>query len=168
MKVAELMTREIRVCHIDDTINRAAQIMWERDCGFVPVVGTDGDGALLGVVTDREIAMATYTQGKAPNAIPVAQVMARKVVTCNPDDDILRAEALMQLHRLRRIPVVDHNGRPVGILSLNDIAREVGREKGAGHHAELSADSLAATLAAICQPRFPRESSPMVDLEYVQ
>ena len=54
------MTREIQVCKAHETLSRAAQLMWERDCGFIPVVASNGDGALVGVITDRDIAMATY------------------------------------------------------------------------------------------------------------
>jgi CBS domain-containing protein len=168
MKVEQLMTREVKVCKADETLSRAAQLMWERDCGFIPVIASSGDGALVGVVTDRDIAMATYTQGKPPLAIPLSSVMARKPITCHIEDDIAQAEALMRTSQVRRLPVVDLNGRVVGILSLNDIAREVQREKGSGRRSEVSAESLAAILAAISKPRLICESSPIVDLEYVE
>ncbi len=168
MEVVQLMTSEVKLCKADETLNRAAQLMWERDCGFVPVIASNGDGALIGVVTDRDIAMATYIQGKPPLAIPLSRVISRKPISCHVGDDIEKAEALMRKNQVRRLPVVDPDGHVVGILSLNDIIRELRREKGAGRKSELSSESLSATLGAICEPRFVCESSPTVDLEYVE
>jgi CBS domain-containing protein len=168
MKVEQLMTREVKVCKVDDTLNRAARLMWERDCCFIPVIASNGDGALVGVVTDRDIAMATYIQGKPPLAITLSSVMTRKPVCCHVEDDIAQAEALMRINQVRRLPVIDLGGHVVAILSLNDIAREVQREKGSGRKSEVDAETLAVTVAAICEPRFIGESSRIVDLEYVE
>jgi CBS domain-containing protein len=63
MRVEQLMTREVKVCTEADTLNRAAQLMWDSDCGCIPMISAHGDGGLIGVVTDRDIAMAAYTQG---------------------------------------------------------------------------------------------------------
>jgi CBS-domain-containing membrane protein len=94
--------------------------------------------------------------------------MSRKPIYCHVEDDIAKAEALMRTNQVRRLPVVDLGQHVVGVLSLNDIAREVRREKGAGRRREVWAESLSATLAAICKPRLVCESSPTVDLEYVE
>ncbi|MFZ2063212.1 MAG: CBS domain-containing protein [Candidatus Binatus sp.] len=168
MKVDHLMTREIQVCKAHESLNRAAQIMWERDCGFVPVISSNGNGALIGVVTDRDIAMATYIQGKPPLAIPLSRLISRKPISCHADDDITKAEALMRANQVRRLPVVDRSGHMVGVLSLNDIAREVRREKGAGRKREVTAKTLSETLAAIGEPRLTSEGSRIVDLDYVE
>ena len=162
------MTRNIEACKGHETLNLAAQIMWERDCGFIPVIASNGDGALIGVITDRDIAMATYIQGKPPLAIPLSRVMSRKPICCHVEDDIAQAEALMRTNQVRRLPAVDLSGHVVGVLSLNDIAREVRREKAAGRKGEVGRERLATTLAAICQPRLIGESSSTVDLEYVE
>lgn len=157
MKIEQLMTREVKVCRADDSLNRAAQLMWECDCGFIPVISTNGDGALVGVVTDRDIAMATYTKGKPPSAIPVSNAMAHKVIACHATDGISQAEALMRDNHVRRLPVLDQNERLAGIVSLNDIAREVQREASSGRRAEVTSEGLAETLAEICRPRRARE-----------
>lgn len=112
--------------------------------------------------------MATYIQGKPQLAIPLSSVMTRKPITCHVEDDIEKAEGLMRTNQVRRLPVVDPDGHVVGILSLNDIIRELRREKGAGRKTEVSAESLSATLAAICEPRFVCESGPTVNLDYVE
>ncbi len=127
------------------------------DCGCILVVSGNGDGALIGVVTDRDIAMAAYTQGKQLWAIPVGTAMARKVIACHASDGISQAEALMRDNQVRRLPVLDQNEHLVGILSLNDVAREAQREAAAGKRAEVTEESVAKTLASVCQPRSSHE-----------
>jgi CBS domain-containing protein len=117
VKIERLMKNEVKVRTEADTLNRAAQLMWGVDCGCVPVISTSGDGRLIGIVTDRDIAMAAYTQGKYLWAIPVGTAMSRKVVSCRAKDGIDEAVALMRDNRVRRLPIVDQSGRPVGILS---------------------------------------------------
>ena len=157
MKIEQLMTREVKVCTEADTLSRAAQLMWECDCGCIPVIRADGDGRLAGVVTDRDIAMAAYTQGKQLWAIPVGTAMSHNVIACHANDGISLAEALMRDNRVRRLPVVDQNERLVGILSLNDLAREAQRDAAAGKRAEVSEEGVSKTLASVCQPRTTRE-----------
>jgi len=80
MKVEQLMKREIKVCSEADTLNRAAELMWDSDCGCIPVIRANGDGRLIGIITDRDIAMAAYTQGRQLWAIPVGSAMAQKAI----------------------------------------------------------------------------------------
>ena len=143
MKVARLMTTDIATCRTHDSLERAAQLMWDRDIGAVPVV--DDDGRIVGIVTDRDICMATYTRDAPPRAISVTAAMAQRVFSCGPDDDIRVVEKEMSDRQIRRVPVLDQAGRPIGIVSLNDIARASGRE--------VSAAEVASTLAAVCAPR---------------
>ena len=157
MKVEQLMTREVRICTESDTLNRAAQLMWECDCGLIPVTSTNGDGKVIGVVTDRDIAMAAYTQGKQLWVIPVTEAMAQKVFACHANDGISQAEALMRENQVRRLPVLDQNDLLVGILSLSDVAQEARREASAGKRAEVTEEAVAETLACVCQPRGSRE-----------
>ena len=153
MKVEQLMTRDVEVCTETDTLNRAAELMWEHDCGWVPVINANGDGGVIGVVTDRDIAMAAYTQGKPLWAIPVGAAMARKVIACHANDGISQAEALMRDNQVRRLPVLDQNERLVGMLSVNDIVREAHREAALGKRAELTGEGVMEALASICKPR---------------
>ena len=157
MRVEQLMTRELKVCTEADTLNRAAQMMWEHDCGCVPVISANGDGHLIGIVTDRDIAMAAYTQGKQLWAIPIGAAMAHTVVACHVGDGISQTAALMRDNRVRRLPVLDQNERMVGLISLSDVAREAEREAGAGKRAEVTKEAVSETLASLCQPRPPRE-----------
>ena len=118
-----------------------------------PVTSANGDGKVIGVVTDRDIAMAAYSQGKQLWAIPVTEAMAHKVIACHADDGISQAEALMRDNQVRRLPVLNQSEHLVGILSLNDLAREAQREMGAGKRAEVTGEAVAATLATVCEPR---------------
>ncbi|MGO9265486.1 MAG: CBS domain-containing protein [Candidatus Binataceae bacterium] len=157
MKVEQLMTRDVKVCGDLDTLNRAAELMWESDCGCIPIISVNGDSSVIGVVTDRDIAMAAYTQGKQLWAIPVTEAMAQKVIACHANDGVSQAETLMRDNQVRRLPVLDENEHLVGILSLNDVAREAQRQASTGKRAEVTKDAVAQTLATVCQPRPSRE-----------
>ena len=116
MKVSDLMTKEVKACHPHDSLNRAAQLMWENDCGAIPVI--DSDAKVIGMLTDRDICMAAYTKGIALVEASAASVMSRNVSVCNPGDNISTATERMREHQIRRLPVVDEkeqSGRdPVG------------------------------------------------------
>jgi CBS-domain-containing membrane protein len=154
MQVAELMTKDVKACGLEDTLDKAAQIFWDCDCGFAPVV--DERGRAVGVITDRDACMAAYTQGKQLSEIPVTAVMSTTVYSCNADAPISAAATLMGENRVRRLPVVDSDsGRLVGVLSINDIAVQSARERGARHR-EISEKQVADTLAAVSMPRHPK------------
>jgi CBS-domain-containing membrane protein len=146
MNVEQLMSRDTRSCSPDDTLDRAARNMWDRDCGVVPI--TDASGRVVGMITDRDICMAAYTQNKLLTEIPIKSIAMKPVVTLHPYDSAQTAETLMQRHQLRRLAVLDDHGRLVGVLSLGDLARGAGRSP----HDIPSAD-IARTLAAISEPR---------------
>jgi CBS domain-containing protein len=147
MRVEQIMSQPAVTCGQDDALDTAARLMWDNDCGVVPVVGDDG--AVVGILTDRDICMAAYTQGMPLRAIPVSRAMAKQVFWCHPEESLEAAEALMTERRVRRLPVVGRAGLPIGVISLNDIAREAAQSpNGNGAQRE-----VANTLAAICQPR---------------
>jgi CBS domain-containing protein len=150
MKVEELMRSDVKSCRTSDTIERAAQIMWDHDCGCVPVL--DDAGRLGGIITDRDVCMGAYTQGRPLREVPVSTAMSKQVWYCRPDDPLSVAEGMMQEKRIRRLPVVDAAGRLVGIISINDIARKAARERMQKRKAVSDAE-VGETLAAICEPR---------------
>jgi CBS domain-containing protein len=121
IRIGALMAEPLHVCSAEDSLARAAQIMWDADCGAVPVVGADG--CLCGIITDRDICMAAYTKGIAPGSIRIADVMSRHVHSCSAEDSLEHAIARMADARVRRLPVVSTEGRPIGMISLADIAR---------------------------------------------
>lgn len=152
MSVEQLMTKDVRVCRPEESLNDAAKIMWESDCGCVPVVSGDDERKLVGVITDRDICMAAYTQGKRLEDLPVDRAMAREVLTCSPADAIAAAERMMRKACVRRLPVVDESGHLLGIVSLADIAREAARERET-RKKEVTDAEVGETLSAICEPR---------------
>ncbi|MEY4674481.1 MAG: hypothetical protein RL148_2265 [Planctomycetota bacterium] len=150
MKVKDVMTRQPHTCRPEDTLAVAAQLMWEHDCGCVPVV--DEHHHVVGIVTDRDACMASYTKGLRLDEIPVRAAMAKHVFTCGEDETTVSAKAQLQAHQVRRLPVVDETGRLTGILSVNDLLRSVA----ATRQPELrlaGADRLVGALAAVGAPR---------------
>lgn len=150
MKIKSLMTREVYSCGPGDRGADAARIMWERDVGCVPIV--DDQTRPIGMVTDRDLCMAAYTSGLPLWQNQVASVMSRVVFSCREDDSVADAERLMKSHQVRRLPVIDHQGVLVGILSLNDIVLARTRTAAAKLTEHMLGD-VTATMAAICQPR---------------
>lgn len=153
MKVKELMARDVYAVSADDSLNEAAHIMWEHDCGCVPVV--DQELHVVAMLTDRDICMAAYTQGVRLDRARVASAMSRRLFWCEPDDDLAAAEKVMREVQVRRLPVIDREGHLVGILSLNDIARKAARDQGRRAPREVGESEVGAVLAAISEPHRP-------------
>lgn len=132
-------------CAPTDDLNRPAQIMWEQNCGAVPV--TNPDGSLAGIITDRDVCMAAYTRGLPLAGMSVESAMSRDVTACGPKDSLGHVLGLMASKQVRRLPVLD-GGRLVGFVALADIARRV-----RGHERERLAGcvALAHTLASISE-----------------
>jgi CBS domain-containing protein len=153
MQVEQVMQRDVKTCRADDTLNTAAQLMWDHDCGCVPVV--DGEGHVVGMLTDRDVCMAAYTRGMPLDAVQVSDAMSHSVSACQPQDTLADAERMMRENQVHRLPVIDAGGRIVGIVSLNDLAQEAGRETMAKKRA-ISFGDIGQTLAAVCRPRGTR------------
>jgi CBS domain-containing protein len=139
------MTADVVCCAPADTLHRAAQIMWERDCGAVPVV--DAAGRVAGIITDRDLCMGAYTQGLPLVAIPVGRVVSGQVFTVAPSSSIDEVVALMRSRQVRRVVVVDAGQRVVGIVALADIARYVAELGSSRKDAALVLADLVATLS---------------------
>lgn len=146
MKVSDVMNDRPRTVRGHDSLAEATRIMWDRDCGWVPVVD---DGAhVVGVITDRDVCMAAYTRGMTLDAMVVAGTMSTNVHVVRDDDPLENALALMRNHRVRRLPVVDDEGLLTGLLSLSDLAR-----RAAGKDSGMRGTEVLATLGAISEPR---------------
>ena len=153
MKIEDIMTRDVKSCVSNDSLATAAQIMWENDCGAVPVL--DADGRVLGIITDRDLAMAAHLQGVALRASRVSSAMARDVKCCTPRDTPATVQALMQQHKIRRVPVVDEHKHLLGIVSLGDLAYAMAAEQTLGGDG-MTWTAVAHTLARVSEPRVPR------------
>jgi CBS domain-containing protein len=144
MNVKEIMTSDVKWCGLDTNLAAAATIMWERDCGSVPV--TDSQGRVVGLITDRDICIAAATRSRAEWDIRVRDVISRNLYACAPTDDIHVALAVMKRHKVRRLPVIGQDGRLAGIVSINDVVLHATAGKGT----ELSAEDVVATMKSIC------------------
>jgi len=118
MRVSDAMTREVRVCHPGQSICDAARLMAELDCGVLPV---GEDDRLVGMITDRDIAVRAVAQHKSPDT-PVRDAMSNEVKYCFEDQHVDQVARNMSDLRVRRLPVLDRDKRLVGILSLGDLA----------------------------------------------
>jgi len=136
MKVAELMTPDLVVCDPDTNLAEAAKLMWDRDCGILPIV--DQLGHVAGLITDRDICMAVATKGRLASRISVTEVASGRVVGVSPDADIAMALKTMADHQVHRLPVIDDHGMLKGIVSMNDIVL-FGNGKSAGPEAIVEA-----------------------------
>lgn len=153
MKVHQLMTRTVETCGSDQRLDQAAAIMWERDCGVLPIVAAgNGTGRVVGMLTDRDICMAAYTQGRPLHEIPVSTAMSQDVRSCRPTDSVGVALKVMETNQIRRLPVVDGDDHLVGLLSIADVGREAAREHVQPRPAVTDA-ALGQALEAIAAPR---------------
>ena len=120
MMIRDAMTRNAKTCAADDTIERAAKLMKECDCGVIPVA--DGD-RLVGMITDRDIAIRCIAEGKGADC-KVRDAMTKEVKYCFEDEDIEHICENMAAIQVRRLPVLDRQKRLVGIVSLSDLAHQ--------------------------------------------
>lgn len=139
------MTKDCVAVQPPTSLRDAAGLMWKHDCGALPVL--DGpEGAVVGIVTDRDACLSAYRAGKGLGELCVTDAMTDEVVACRPEDDVDTAQRAMSKARIRRLPVVDRDGKLCGILSLAEFARAA--DGGAGSPSQAD---VGATLAAICE-----------------
>ena len=120
MKCQDVMKASVHCAQQSDSVQSAAHTMRDRNVGFLPVC--DGNGNVVGTLTDRDIAVRLATQDRSPAQCRVGEIMTREVVACRPSDDLARAEQLMATAKKSRILVTDEGGTIRGVISLSDIA----------------------------------------------
>ena len=147
MFARDLMTKPVITCHVNDSVNEVAQRMMDGGVGSLVVV--NDEGKLTSVITDRDICMAALTHQRTLDEILVNQAMAKSVVSARPDSTINEVSELMATHRVRRIPIVDADGNPIGVVALDDLVIESVQPDTALLN---GASRVAHTLAAICRP----------------
>lgn len=144
MDVRTVMQRDVHCVRASESLFEAAKRMWDHDCGCLPVLDDTGDCNAM--ITDRDICMAAFITGRPLRDIRVAEACSKRLVSCLDSDDIEDAEALMRMHRRRRLPVFNDEGELAGILSLTDLAR-----KALVQRRQLPPTSVVETLASICE-----------------
>ncbi len=158
MKVKELMTPDAKATWLTESLADAARLMWENDCGVLPII-KDGR-KVIGLITDRDVCMASAMRDKNPSAISVEEVMTGQVYAVNPEDNIDQALQVMQQHQIRRLPVIDLEGELQGILSMNDIVLHA--TPNAAAEDSINYGDVVKTYQAICQHPVPAAASSTV------
>jgi CBS domain-containing protein len=162
MKVEQLMTRTVQMCASDEPLSAVARIMWECDCGCVPVVEQgNGTTRVVGMITDRDVCMAAYMQGRPLSEIIVRSAMSRVVHSCHATDSIAAALKILEEHQLHRLPVLDQDESLIGLLSIADVAREAAREH-RREKKEVTDVEVGEAVEAISAPHPPREVAAAV------
>lgn len=158
MKVGELMEKEVACAGPHDNAGVLAETLWAKDCAFVPIV--DEGRRVLGVVTDRDMAIALGTRGRHAGELAAEELMSRDVATCREDADVDEALATMEARQVRRLVVVDEDAALVGVVSLTDVARR------AAPKGEVPYARVVDVLGALRQTRSPlAQASPSVVCE---
>jgi len=142
MKCAQVMTTEIFCCLPTDSLEEVASIMQSEDIGPVPIVDDLESRNLLGIVTDRDIALRAVARGLDTRKTTAREVMTRELVTCGVEDEIQSALDLMGRHQVRRLPIVNGGNRLVGMISQADVATRLNES-----------DKIAAVVEEISRPR---------------
>ena len=150
MKVHEIMTKDVKSCTLGTNLATAVELMWSADCGVLPVLE---DGALVGIITDRDICIALGTRTRLATDINVGEVATRAVQTCAPNADINSAMAVMRRAKVRRLPVVDNN-QLQGLIALNDIIEAVNRK-----HGDIDYEDVMNTLKAVSEHRTHKKTA---------
>lgn len=152
MKVKEVMTPNAKAIWLTESLADAAQLMWENDCGVLPII-KDGR-KVIGMITDRDICMAVAMRDWNPSGVSVEEVMSGQVYSVNTEDDIDQALQVMQEHKIRRLPVINAEGELEGILSMNDVVLHA---NSAGDTASdrIAYDEVIKTFQAICEHPVP-------------
>ncbi|RJP51014.1 MAG: CBS domain-containing protein [Anaerolineaceae bacterium] len=121
----EVMTKTPVCCLPNDTVAKAAELMKSGNVGSIPVIDNEQTRKLVGIVTDRDLALMIVAEGRDAKSTKVDAVMTRKVVACHADDVLQKALDAMSEHQLRRIPVVDNDNKILGIIAQADVATRV-------------------------------------------
>ncbi len=138
-KCNEVMTKNLVICLPSDMVVKAAKLMKSENIGPILVIENEQTQKLVGIVTDRDLALKVVAEGRDAQTTTVEAVMTRKIVTCHAEDDLQRALDAMAEHQLRRIPVVDTDNKILGIIAQADVATRVNHpEKTAAMVKEIS------------------------------
>jgi CBS domain-containing protein len=135
-KCSDVMTREPACCEAGESIARVASIMKKEDVGAVPVVDSQEDKKLIGIITDRDIVVKVVADGHLADRAVVRDAMTSQPVCCEQTDDVQRAVELMGERQVRRMPIVDAQGRLCGIIAQADVATRLKRDETTGELVE--------------------------------
>jgi CBS domain-containing protein len=153
MKVKEIMMCTPYTCRKETNLGEATELMWKGNCGFLPVVGTDN--RVCAVITDRDICMALGSRNKVAGEVKVGEVTSGKLFACSPEDEIHVALLTMREGKVRRLPVIDSDGKAVGVLSMDDVLLHA-EPVGTGKIVDLSTDEVVRSFRVINKRDLPQ------------
>jgi CBS domain-containing protein len=152
MKVADVMMRTPASCTAETNLAAAVEILWNRNCGMLPIVNSEGK--VTGVVTDRDICIALGTRNRRASEITVQEIQPAKLFACKADDDIQTALTILSDANVRRLPVLDEAGTLQGILSLDDVVLHAAKSI-AGRAPELSSSDVIECMQRVYRSGLP-------------
>lgn len=153
MRVQDVMVGTPAYCGANTNLGAAIEMLWNRNCGFLPVV--DEEEKVIGVVTDRDLCIAMGTRNKLAGELTVGEVLSPQLFYCKPEDEIHAALRIMGDKKVRRLPVVDNNRKLRGILALDDVVMHAQTSR-AGKFPELTAEDILGTLKNLYWPALPQ------------
>ncbi len=142
MKIKSVMTVDPVCCYVEESPMEAARLMEQFDVGVIPVTETQDSFKLVGLVTDRDIALSVVARGKDPQTTTLSECMSNRIISCHPNDDVQEVISLMREHQVRRIPVVDEANNIAGMVSIADLVniedvnplmKDISKEENAPH-----------------------------------
>jgi len=151
MKVKDVMTPDARAISITESLADAAREMWENDCGALPII-RDGR-KVVGIITDRDICMATAMRDRIPSHISIEEVINGKLYSATPEGEVADALRMMREHKIRRLPVLNAEGELEGIVSMNDIVLKAKLRN--GKKPDIDYTDVVKTYQAICEHPVP-------------
>ncbi len=153
MRVQDVMMRTPAFCSPETNLGAAVEILWNRNCGMLPIV--DSQQKVVGVVTDRDLCVALGTRNRLPGDIRVSEVASGDIYSCRPEDDIHAALETMAKQKVRRLAVINKTGSLEGILSMDDVVLHA-EAGGVGRTTELPHAEIVDTLRQVYGPQLPQ------------
>jgi len=151
MLIKDLMHQGAITCHSQDSLEQIGSLMWNEDCGAIPVL--DENDRAIGMITDRDIAMAAVLKHSPLWEITAGELVAGKqLFSCSPEDDVHTVLKNMGTHRVRRMPVLDGEQHIHGIVATKDLVEHIQAQAGRTRGEEISADEAITILQEICKP----------------
>lgn len=152
MKVQDVMTPTVSSCRPWTNLAEVAMMMWNNDCGLIPVLSDHG--VVTSVITDRDICMSVATKHRRAEEITVSEVTNGSLFLCRPEDDVAKVLKTMGMNQVRRLPVTDQDGHLVGIVSINDLVTAARSTKTPTYSAVIET-LKAISVRSISQPKVP-------------
>jgi CBS domain-containing protein len=147
MNVKNVMVSPAISCRPETNLGVAAEMLWRQNCGILPI--TNIQDRVIGVVTDRDMFIALATRNRLAGELTLGEITSGQVYSCKPEDDIHHALATMAKHGVRRLPVLDEDGKIVGMVSMDDVVKETQM----GDRAELTSREVVHALQGIYTPQ---------------